>query len=299
MWTLNWLWIQQKAYLCLAKSNPHELPNPLACLKSGTGPRGEFLSLSMLLPPVQSMPMRSAPHSVEAAQFRLVRLLLVTSRGVGEMLPGDFQTKPFSFKALNVSVSLPGNTLTTQLNQTNLIHILYMTFVLEKTCCPAFQSSRGVMPSSLFIRSMPKSQSWLMCSLSTCFPSLKENVEWSIQSQFQAQLLSARQVSNVLADSVIDDCMPFQALVETQWYSCNSWAVSSPDRSIKFGLWSFRSQNDCIFYPSCAKMFGHWAYSSDLRPSGGIPELFWFILTFQSYKWNKNLIIFSYWYDPY
>lgn len=68
------------------------------------------------------------------------------------MLPRDFQT-PFSFRVLNVSASLKGSTLTTWLNPTNLIHILYMTFVLEQTWCPAFQVSGGIMPSSLFIRS--------------------------------------------------------------------------------------------------------------------------------------------------
>lgn len=123
----------------------------------------------------------------------------VTSHGVGEMLPGDFQATPFSFRVLNVSVSLPRSTLTTQLNPTNVIHILYMTFVLEQTWCPAFQASGGIMPSSLFVRSMPRSQSWLRCSLSTCSPSLKENAECGIQKQFQAQL-SARQVPNMLAD---------------------------------------------------------------------------------------------------
>lgn len=169
------------------------------------------------------------------------------------MLPRDFQT-PFSFRVLNVSASLPDSTLTTRLNQTNLIHISYMTFVLEQTCCPAFQASGGIMPFSLFIRSMPKSQSWITCRLSTCFLSLKENAECGIQTRFQAQSLSARQVSNMLADSIIDNCMPVQALLETEWYLCNSWPGSSPGGSGQLSLWALRSQNDCIFSLSSAKM---------------------------------------------
>lgn len=201
------------------------------------------------------------------------------------MQPGDFQTTPFSFRVLNVSVSLPGSTLTTWLNPANLIHILYMTFVLEQTWRPAFQASGGIMPSSLFIRSMPKSQSWLRCSLSTCFLSLKEIAECSIQTQFQAQLLSARQVSDMFADSITDNCVPLQAPVEMEWYSCNSWPGSSPGGSEKLSLWALRSQNDCIVYLSSAKMFSCRASSSDIRSSGGKPELFWFILSFQWYIW--------------
>lgn len=107
------------------------------------------------------------------------------------------------------------------------------------------------MPSSLFIRSMPKSHCWLIHRLSTCFLSRKENAEYVIQNQFQAQLLSARQVSNALADSTVDNCMPLQASVEAGCYSHNPWPVSSPAGS-EFSLWASRSQNDCIIYLSSA-----------------------------------------------
>ena len=210
------------------------------------------------------------------------------------MLPRDFKTTPFSFRVLNVSASLLGSTLTTQLNPTNLVHVLYMTLVLEQTWCSAFQASGGIMPSSLFIRSMPKSQSWLRCRLSTCFPSLKENAECGIQTQFQTQLLWARQVSDVLAESITDNCMPLQVLVEKEWYLCSFWLGSSPGGSGQLSLWDLRSQNNCVFCLSSAKMFSCWGSSSDLCSSGGKPEVFWFILSFQWHKWDQNLVIFPY-----
>lgn len=200
------------------------------------------------------------------------------------MLPGDFQTTPFSFRVLNVSVSLPGST--TRLNQTNLICILYVTFVLEQICCPAFQASRGILPSSLFIRSMPKSQSWLMCSLSTLLP-ISEG-KCSIQMQFQVRL-SAIHVSSMLADSIIDNCRDGMVIV---WFL--AWIFSW--WSEQLSLWALRSWKVCVFYPSSAKMFSYWPSSSDLRSSGSKPEMSWSILSFQWYKWHQNLVIFSYHY---
>lgn len=131
-----------------------------------------------------------------------------------------------------------------------------MTFVLEQTCCPAFQASGGIMPSSLFIRSMPKSQCWLICSSSKCSLPQKEKAECSIQKQFQTRLLSAKQVSNMLADSITDICMCLWAPVEAECYLCNSWPVSSPLRTEQLSLWVSRSQNDCIINPILSPVLG-------------------------------------------
>lgn len=110
----------------------------------------------------------------------------------------------------------------------------------------------------------------------------------SIQMQFQARL-SAIHVSSMLADSIIDNCRDGMVLV---WFL--AWIFSW--WSEQLSLWALRSWKDCVFYPSSAKMFSHWASSSDLRSSGSNPEMSWSILSFQWYKWHQNLVIFSYHY---
>ena len=57
-----------------------------------------------------------------------------------KMLPEDFQMELLSFRILNVLTSPGDSTLTTLVNPANLINVLYMTFILEQTCCPAFQT---------------------------------------------------------------------------------------------------------------------------------------------------------------
>lgn len=116
-------------------------------------------------------------------------LHVVIYHSASMVLPEDFQTELLSFRVPNVFTSPRDSTLTMQVNSTNLINILYMTFILEQTCCPAFQTPGVIVPSSLFIKSMPKSQRWLICWRPTCFLSPIRKFRRQASTVIQTQLL--------------------------------------------------------------------------------------------------------------